>query len=174
MERKGTWRIYDAANLYDFVKCLSLLFPEDAVLYLEGAPIAQDIQEYMEAHRPAQVTRVAMGSIGPAIVFNPLNLLSIKRVENIGLHMQLTTPNLHGLVELMRVHGLTPEVGDHLHAYSGDVMLMEGHDWNVSDQQGFHVNGDVSEERVSRFCERVGCRYEWSQDYGPAENREQR
>ncbi len=162
MEPQETWKLFGASDLYAFVRHLDMLFPEDAVLCLEGIMIAPDIRVYVSEREPTSKAVVARGTEW-AMVFP--NSGDGQEVESVLLHMLLTHENLDGLYTLMG-HLAELEIADHMYVYRSGIMLMEGHDWNYGT---FYVTGEVPKEKIKAFCETVGCRYERSFDYGPIE-----
>lgn len=167
MQPQETWRLFKIWDRYTLIAHLDMLFPPDAVLYLEGDHFIDDIRDFALARSPEKVAVVAKGSIGPGITFSILPPRIIELTHAINLHILLTPENLKELWRLMENHA-EPEIADHVHVYRDDTVLMEWHDWPSSD---VYLTGDIPEETVRVFCETVGCRCERSFDYGPREDR---
>lgn len=166
MQPQETWRLFKIPDRYALIAHLDMLFPPDAVLYLEGHDIADDIREFTRTRSPERTAVVAKGSIGPGITFSILPPW-IEVTHAVDLHILLTPENLDDLCRLMKNHA-EPEIADHVHVYRDDTVLMEWHDWYASD---VYLTGEIPEENVRSFCETVGCRCERSFDYGPREDR---
>jgi hypothetical protein len=156
----GTWRIHDVLDRGSFVQHLDVLFPDNADLVLQDC-VALDIQQLMTA-RNADVLRRGRGCL-----FNPLLPFIIKRPEQLDYRTAITSQLLEELSNLM-LHHAESEVCTHLLVWKGAEALMEWNDW-ADRRPGAYVVGHIPEDRVRAFCEQVGCRYERSYDYGPAD-----
>jgi len=161
MQPQETWRLYGVREVYDFLRKLPLLFPDDCVLYVEGKP-PEDVREFLAQRMVAKPANVAPGTLGSVVTITFLPP-SVRKVPVERYHIPLTRDNAEALADLAENHA-EPEVCDHLHVYKHETMLMEGHDWYDGE---FYVTGQMPEDTIRGFCESVGCRYERSDAYGP-------
>lgn len=138
--RSAWWELKGVQDVPTFLRCLGKLFGENAVLYLEGTSIADDVQAFLRTRAAATTRHAAMGTIWPRpSVF----------------HMPLTAENLAGLADLAEHHA-EPEICDHLHVYQGETVWLEAHDFP---NDSVSVSGEVSEDQLKAFCVALGCEY---------------
>lgn len=92
---------------------LPSLVPPDAVLYIEGGAIEDDVRQFLRAHPASKTTKVYPGTITP--------------VPEI-YHVPATPAVLSGLAQISEHHS-SYEVCDHLHVYCGTAVLLQGYDF---------------------------------------------
>ena len=96
-----------------FFESLSMLLPQDSILYFEGISIAPDVAQLFSAHRAQNAVEVARDTIFPV----PDTY-----------HVCFTATVIAGLIELMARHHQQEEMFDHVKAYRGDKLLLSFHD----------------------------------------------
>ncbi len=136
-----TWWEVSGFSFPSFLKCLSKLFSDDAVLYLEGTSVARDVREFLEVKKIEHPSKVVKGTIWPRPQI---------------FHIRLTPENVSGLAALAEKHA-TLEICDHLHVYRDNTVLLEGYD--ILDCC-VSLSGELSESQVKAFCAELQCKYE--------------
>lgn len=136
----SVWDIHDY-ELGRVLLALPLLVPADAVLYIEGVSIEDDVSEFLRAHPASKTTRVYPGTIAP--------------VPKI-FHVPATPEVLSALAQIVEHHSLY-EVCDHLHVYRDGTVLVQGYDFM---SQPLILSQIFSEQQVAYFCQAIGSRYE--------------
>ncbi len=104
-----------------------------------GGP-TKEIEEYLEARKPAQITKVEMGTIWPR-----------PRI----FHLPITTENLEGLAQLVEKHAEL-EIAVHLLVYRDNKVLIE---WYDAFSDPFYISKEISEDKIKIFSERLGIKY---------------
>jgi hypothetical protein len=133
----------------DFTKFLEELYtfvPSNSVLCLEGV-YAPDIEYYLK-ERPSSFenqTNQGFLRMRPKVYFMPI-----------------TAENLQGLANLASVHA-EPEVCSHMRIYHNETIILSWHD--LPDDP-FYVAAEIDETAVMRFCNALGCRYEFAESAG--------
>jgi hypothetical protein len=128
-----------------FIREMSILFPDDSVIYIEGTSIDPAIKKYLQAHNAEKITRVEVGTLWPRpTVF----------------HISLSEEHLQKLAEFTDNYAL-PEICDHLIVYKGEEVLLEGYDFFAQD---INLSGKIDENKVRVFCEKVGCTFKREHD----------
>jgi hypothetical protein len=124
-----------------FFESLSMLLPEDSILYFEGTSIAPDAALFYSAHRAQNAVEVARDTIFPV----PDTY-----------HVCFTRAVIAGLIELMTRHQQQEEMFDHVKGYRGDKLLFSFHDafcgW-------FRISQHVSAEAVEKFAAALGVAF---------------
>jgi hypothetical protein len=138
------WELSAPADAAAFVRRLPELLPEGTVLYLEGASMAREVSDFLDARRSPTELKIARGTILPR-----------PKVY----HLPMTEPNTAGLAELFEAHA-SPEICDHFHAYVGGGVLLQWHDAFFDDP--LLLSPTIPEEKVKRFCNALGCTCKWS------------
>lgn len=134
------WEVRCRERYDELLVRLASILPPGLTLFVEGSAMAPLIQAYLEARPAASPTVIRSGTLWPRLR---------------GYHMPMTEENMAGLAQLM---GLVaePEVGDHLHAYRGEVAYLI---WYDAFSAPLYVRDDVGEEAIRRLCEDIGGEY---------------
>ena len=134
------------ADLTKFLEELYALVPSNSVLCLEGV-YAPDIECYLKERPSSFENKTNRGFLRmrPKVYFMPI-----------------TAENLHGLATLASVHA-EPEVCSHLRVYRDETIILSWHDL-PSDP--FYVATEIDETTIMRFCNALGCRYEFDESAG--------
>jgi hypothetical protein len=138
------WQLSAPADAGAFARHLPELLPEGTVLYLEGVSMANEVTHFLDARRSPTELKIARGTILPRPAVYQL---------------PMTDSNLAGLAELFERHA-SPEVCDHFHAYAGSTVLLQWHDAFLDEP--LLLSSAIPQEKVKRFCDALGCSYEWS------------
>ncbi|MBI3318139.1 MAG: hypothetical protein HYZ90_03205 [Candidatus Omnitrophica bacterium] len=137
----GCWEISGFQDLPSLLRGIRTLFPNEAVLYLEGTSIAADVEEFIKRRQVGNPSKVEMSVIWPRpSVF----------------HMSMSHDNVSELIALAEKRAI-PEICDHLHVYQDGVVLLEGPD--ILDCC-VSLSLKFSEEQIKAFCAELHCRYE--------------
>jgi hypothetical protein len=138
----GTGTTWSAAPIKDapgFFRALLELLPDGSILYLEDVCSGDGIA-LAASHRIEPQLKVALGTIWP----RPNHFhIPVNRT---------TTSELADFAE----HHATPEIGIHIHAYHGNLVLLEWHDAFTAP---LRLSTALPESRVRRFCELLHCTY---------------
>jgi hypothetical protein len=129
-----------------FLRALRLLAPEGALLFVEGGSHPADLQAFLEARQVDASPRPALGTLWPRHSYYSLPATE----ENLGEMARLVA----SLAE--------PQICDHLHLFSGNDVLVEGHD---AFGYEFSVSALVPEKTLAAFCAEAGCRYRTLSDH---------
>ena len=123
-----------------FLSSLHLLAPEGAWLFLEGGGHPPELLQFLEAHAGIVSPRPALGTVWPRHTY-----FSLPATEEVLASLARITSSLS-----------SPEICDHLHVFSGENVLLEGHD---AFAHTFFVSGLVSESRLKDLSAAIGCEY---------------
>lgn len=139
--KEPLWLVSCCKDFPSFLRALKELFPLNTILYIEssGKP-PNDIQSYIEARKPSQVTKVAMGTIWPRPQY---------------FHLTITAENLEGLAQLAEKHYMM-EIAVHLHVYYEGKMLLQ---WYDAFTAPFYISLNISEDKVKQFCNKLGLQF---------------
>jgi hypothetical protein len=140
IEGEWVWDIHD----YDLVRLLlglPLLVDPDAVLYIEGGNIADDVRRLLRVHPAPLTTKVYPGTIAP-----------IPETY----HVPATRDVTWELAQIAEHHS-SNEVCDHLHVYQANVVLVQGYDFM---SLPLILSERFSEQQVAEFCGIIQSRYE--------------
>jgi len=134
-----SWEISNTVrDVSVFLRALSKLVPDDAILFLEGGGHPPVLRTLLEENRFRPALRPALGTIWP-------------RQPTFAL--PTTEAFLNKLAEVAEFCAV-PEVCTHLHVYRGEEVLLEGYD---AFTQPFYVSRLVSEEHLREFCAELGA-----------------
>ncbi len=134
------WEMSGETDFPSLLMALADLLPEECVLYFEGGWPRGELLEFLRGHEIPERAHVAYGTIWPKpIVF----------------HLPATPETMSGLAELTRSCDYS-ELAIHLHVYSGQSVLLEWHD---AFTQPMLLSGDLHEQRVRTFAERLCMSY---------------
>ncbi|MGA2496401.1 MAG: hypothetical protein ABSH20_01595 [Tepidisphaeraceae bacterium] len=139
IEGQSVWDV-DEYELVRVLLALPSLVPADAVLYIEGCCIQDDVKQFLQAYPAPATTKVFPGTIAP-----------VPRI----FHMPATPDNLAALARIAEHHQCI-EVCDHLHVYVGEVMLLQGYDFM---SLSLYLSESFSEPQVAAFCQEIGAKY---------------
>ena len=140
LEQGPCWEVSRIEDLPSFLRALIDLVPLESTLYLEGNSISKDIQLYLEARKPQQITKVETGTIWP----HPKCF-----------HMAITYESLDGLAQLADKHA-EPEIADHLHIYKDNKIILQ---WYDAFSDPFYISKEILEDKVKNFCSRLNTTY---------------
>ena len=135
------WEVGAPRSFPAFLRSLAPLFPDNAVLYFEGGDTTPEIRSYLEARKAEEKFKIPGGTIWPS----PETF-----------HMPLTGANLEGLAALLEKK-LVPDVCEHVHVYSGTVVLLQWYDASAGDP--ILISKGIPEERVKVFCDALHVAY---------------
>jgi hypothetical protein len=140
IEGAFVWDIHDY-ELCAVLRALPSLTPVDAVLYIEGVGIKEDVRQFVRDHPAPATTKVYPGTIAPV----PETF-----------HVPATPDVLSGLAQVADHHS-SYEVCDHLHVYHGNTVLVQGYDFM---SLPLILCESFSEQQVADFCQKIGARYD--------------
>jgi hypothetical protein len=141
LDADDVWEVGAPRDAAAFIRALPELLPEGTLLYLEGRPTSREAAAFLEAHRVAPQAELARGTIWP----KPKTF-----------HLPMSQDTIAGLARLFECHA-SPEICDHFHAYRETQVLLCWYDAFYDDP--VLVRGDIPEESVRRFCQRLGVTY---------------
>lgn len=131
------WEVDGPKTFEEMFNALRGWVPQDAVLYFEGGSTDAEIDNFMAKHSVPEVSHVALGTIWPRPkVF----------------HVPATVSILTELARIMKHHA-EHELAVHFHVYRNDSVLIEWHD---SFSQAMLISGDIAEEKVKIFADKIG------------------
>jgi hypothetical protein len=134
------WEVSGRTDFPSLFEALSDLLPEDSVLYFEDGAPRGALLEYLEAQEVPERARVAYGTIWPR-----------PRV----LHLPATRNTMKRLAEMMKSRRPW-ELAIHFHVYRGQTVLLQWHDAFTVPML---LSGELPEEKVKAFAERLGMSY---------------
>jgi hypothetical protein len=138
--RRGPkWMISHPKDHPSFLRALPTLFPDSAVLYLENVHPAEDLERFLEAHAAENPRLIPSGEL-------------FQRPE--GDCVPISRANMDELARLLEELG-DRDIAQHLHVYSGEVVLLMWYDARWPDGPIF-VSKDVPEVRLDAFCKELG------------------
>jgi hypothetical protein len=124
-----------------FLSSLHMLVPQGAMLFVEGGSHPAKVQAFLEAHQVDVSPRPALGTLWPRHRY-----CSLPATREILAEMASLTAAL-----------AEPEICDHLHVFSGENVLLQGHD---AFGYNFYVSSLVAEQALKDFCSVTGCGYQ--------------
>jgi hypothetical protein len=134
------WEVSGKADFPSLLTVLPDLLPEESILYFEGGSPSGALLDFLRAHCIPERAHVAYGTIWPKpTVF----------------HLPATPETMSRLVELTRSCAY-PELAIHFHVYCGQSVLLEWHD---AFTQPMLLSGELPEQRVRTFAERLHMSY---------------
>jgi hypothetical protein len=140
IEGASVWDIHDY-ELCRVLLALPSLIPVDAVLYIEGGGIEDDVRQFLSGHPAPATTKVYPGTIA-----------SVPEI----FHVPATRDVLSALAQIADHHS-SYEVCDHLHVYQCSTILLQGYDFM---SLPLILSEYFSEQQVGDFCQKIGARYE--------------
>lgn len=123
-----------------FFGALLDLFPVGVLLFMEGGSHPPEMRRLIDLIKVEASPRPALGTLWPRHDSVTLRVLPAIMEELVRLTARLPVPG----------------ICDHLHVFDGGRVLMEGYD---AFRAPFRVSGFPDEQRLKRFCEKVGCGY---------------
>lgn len=134
------------SDLTKFLEELHTLVPSNSILCLDGVN-APDIECYLNERPSSYANKTNRGLLRmrPKVYFMPI-----------------TAQNLQGLATLSAVHA-EPELCSHLRVYHDETIILSWHDLP---NDPFYVATQIDETAVVRFCNALGCRYEFDASAG--------
>lgn len=151
------WKVTRVSNYRIFFSNLSLLIPEDAVLFIEGTSIAESVKKFLDSRALPAPTDIDVGE-GP---FGE-NLPKERKFKLLGgevrifprgdrFHIATTDENFQSLAKLSDAHA-EPEMFDSLVVYRNNTALLHWYD-PLSDP--FYVSMGIPEMTLKKFCDKV-------------------
>jgi DNA-binding transcriptional ArsR family regulator len=140
IEGKFVWDIFDY-ELFQLLRALPSLVPIDAVVYLEGCGINNEVGQFLLANPAPFTTKVYPGTIAP-----------VPQIFHIP-----ASPNVLSALSRLVEHSHSYEFCDHLHVYQSNTVLLQGHDFG---DLPLMLAEQFSEQQVSDFCQNIGARFE--------------
>jgi hypothetical protein len=150
LEGEFTWEI-SGYKFWRFLRALPSLIPTDAVVYIEGCGISDEVRRFLLTHPAPVTTEVYRGTIEPDPEI---------------FHITATQPVLTALAQFAENHRqsfifsdtkASYGICDHLHVYRGNTMLIDGHD--VTDIP-LALSQSFDESQVADFCQLIGAQYQ--------------
>jgi hypothetical protein len=134
------WEVSGETDFLSLFEALPDFLPEDSVLYFEGGAPRGELLEFLEAQKVPERAHVAYGTIWPR-----------PRV----FHLPATRHTMKRLAEMMQSRGPW-ELAIHFHVYRGHCVLLQWHD---AFAEPMLLSGELPEEKVKAFAERLGMSY---------------
>lgn len=127
------------SDLYELLRAIDEVLPEDTILYLENTSFAPAVRRFLDAlpPEPTVLAQIASGTLYP---------------EPETLHLPLRGSNLTKLRELAE-HLAEPEICDHLAVYRNDALLLTAHDAGDGEVE---VGPHLPDETRRRFERSLG------------------
>ncbi len=137
------WIIEGRFNLDDFFEAISEIVPVDAILYLEGTSMGEDVLSVVSA-MPAvsenERYKVERGTEWP---------------EPKCFHLRIGTAQLDSLAALAKTHAVA-EICDHVVVYRGNRPLVRAYDIGHRKAR-ILVSQSIDEKQVEKFARRTGA-----------------
>ncbi len=138
--RSAFWEVEGPKTFSEVLRALDDWLPDDSVLYFESGSPDKTLSKFMAANAIPEQTHVAFGAVWPR-----------PRVY----HVPATHDCLGALAEIMEHHA-EPELAIHFHVYCRGRILLE---WYDAFSQSMLMSGDISEDRIKDFSQRIGTKY---------------
>ena len=132
LDEKDAVDIGYVGDLHRLLAAIEATMPEEAVLYVEGTSISDDIKAFLDANRANEAREVERGTAWP----RPATY-----------HLPATRKNLTELRELAEQHA-GPEVCNHLVVYHDDRVLVAAYD---AGEDNVYVHRDLRDEILTRL-----------------------
>jgi hypothetical protein len=139
------WNVEGIDQPEPFFRCLPILLPDDAILYLECDTIPADVSSFYEAHRASKPVAVVRDMIFP-----------VPDTYHVALSQEL----LNGLNDFAAKRR-PEELFNHIKAYRGESLLFSFHDAFAG---CLLISEHVAEPVVAEFCSRLGVSYNREQN----------
>jgi hypothetical protein len=134
------WVVSGVRQPEPFFRSLSLLLPQNSVLYFEGCSIGSDVSAFYESHRAPNAVAVCRDTIFP-----------FPDSFHVGFSPEVATR----LCELA-TNRASNELFDHIKAYRAGSMLFTFHDAFEND---LLISGLIEELALAEFCRRLAVNY---------------
>ena len=134
------WEVSGKTDFPSLLTVLPDLLPEESILYFEGGSPSGALLDFLRAQEVPERAHVAYGTIWPK-----------PRV----FHLPATPQTMRHLVEMTRSCAY-PELAIHFHVYRGQSVLLEWHD---AFTQPMLLSGELPEQRIRTFAERLSMSY---------------
>ena len=138
---KPHWTLIGPRDFSSLFHALDGWLPDGAILYFEGGSPDSEIWEFLNIHAVPARTHIAIGTIWPRPKI---------------FHVPASKDVLIQLSEVMKNHA-APELAIHFHVFRNEEILLEWHD---AFTDPLWISGDISEESVKEFAEKLGTEYE--------------
>jgi hypothetical protein len=130
------WEVSGETDYPSLLTALPDLLPEECVLYFEDGSPDGEMADFLKTHSVPERAHVAYGTIWPRPKM---------------FHVPATLETMSRLSELSRSCA-APELATHFHVYRDQSVLLEWHDAFF---QPMLVSGDLPEQKVRAFAERL-------------------
>ncbi len=134
------WEVSGETDFPSLLTVLPDLLPKESVLYFEGGSPSGALLEFLRAQEVPERAHVAYGTIWPK-----------PRV----FHLPATLQTMRRLTEMTRSCAY-PELAIHFHVYRSQSVLLEWHD---AFTQPMLLSGELPEQKVRTFAERLSMSY---------------
>ncbi len=145
------WEVSGETDFPSLLAMLLDLLPEESVLYFEGGSPSGALLEFLRSQEVPEGAHVAYGTIWPKPkVF----------------HLPATQQTMRRLAEMTQSCAY-PELSIHFHVYRGQSVLLEWHD---AFTQPMLLSGELQEQKVRTFTERLSMSYKKGVEPGATPN----
>ena len=134
------WDVDGPKTFTEMLAALDGWLPDSSILYFEGGSPDKEIDQFMATNAIPEQTHIAFGTIWPR-----------PRVYHVPANHEM----LAMLSEIMEHHA-EPELAIHFHVYQHGKVLIEWHD---AFSQPMLITGEISEDRIKEFTQRLGTEY---------------
>jgi hypothetical protein len=145
------WEVSGEIDFPSLLMALPDLLPEECVLYFEDGSPSGELLEFLRAHGVPERAHVAYGTIWPKPTF---------------FHLPATPETMARLADIMESCAF-PELAIHFHIYRDQTVLLEWHD---AFTQPMLLSGELPEQKVKAFAERLHMSYKKGVEQGAAPN----
>jgi hypothetical protein len=157
-----SWEVGPLKDFAVFFSNLDIILPQDAVLFLEGTSMAQDVKEFLascalpEPENP-ELGEGCLGDRLPKERTFKVPFGGVLRIFPRGsrFHIAASTDNLERLAELSGRHA-EPEIFDSLLAYRAEKALLH---WYDPPSDPFTISNEIDEATLKSFCEKAHIGY---------------
>lgn len=150
LEGEFTWQL-SGFKSEELLRSLPSMVPSDAVVYIEGCGISDEVRNFLITHPAPVTTKVYRGTIEPTpeTFHIPATQAVLSSLAQIAKKQHAS----YGIPDLRGAYG----VCDHLHVYRGNTMLIDGHD--IMDIP-LTLSQSFGERQLADFCQMIGAQYE--------------
>ena len=135
------WMIEETKNLPQLLKSLHFIVDETATMFFEGGNPSRELRSFIEKYAIPEKEKIARGTIWP---------------KQSVVHIPATKENINELAKLAET--ISPfELAVHFHVYDDGQVIFE---WYDAFTDPIYIYKDIPEEKVKRFAESIGAKYE--------------
>jgi len=156
------WEVGPLKDFTVFFSNLDMILPEDAVLFLEGTSMAQDVKDFLASCALPEPENLELGEgyLGDRLPKERTFKVPFGGELKIfprgsRFHIAVSPDNLKRLAELSGQHA-EPEIFDSLLAYRAEKALLH---WYDPPSDPFNVSTEIDEARLKSFCEKAQIGY---------------